>query len=444
MLPARTPGAEDFTIVSSKMLQLDQAYCIIFGLGEQSENLFAVFLYPIARSDKMPKKKNRKKYPKLPAGFGTIRYLGPGRRNCYAVHPPATIDALGHINRPAALCYTDDWIKGFTILTAWKAGTYTPGMEKELEVSATSDTEILAQRIIADYSTIKGVEDKHPEIHEPTFSEVFEKFFKWKFESPSGKKLSDQARRSYRAAFKNCASLHSCIFSRLKASDLQRNLDECTLARSSLELILSLYNQMYKYAIYDEICQDNKAAFVRIGDTEDDVHGIPFSDDEIDILWKNRDDPEVQMILIMCYSGFRISEYKNLDINLDMNYFCGGIKTAAGKNRTVPIYSGILPFVREKVKKEGELMPCRTGDYRLNHFYPTLDRLHIRDKYNHTPHDCRHTFSKLCERYGVRENDRKRMMGHSFPNDVTNAIYGHRDLEDLRSEIEKIKTPDCD
>ena len=31
------------------------------------------------------------------------------------------------------------------------------------------------------------------------------------------------------------------------------------------------------------------------------------------------------------------------------------------------------------------------------------------------------------------------MMGHSFPNDVTNAIYGHRDLEDLRSEIEKIK-----
>ena len=56
----------------------------------------------------------------------------------------------------------------------------------------------------------------------------------------------------------------------------------------------------------------------------------------------------------------------------------------------------------------------------------------------HTPHDCRHTFSMLCEKYGVRENDRKRMLGHSFGNDVTNAVYGHRELEDLVKEIEKI------
>ena len=64
----------------------------------------------------MAKKKTRKKYPRLPSGFGTIRYLGSDRRNCYAVHPPATIDALGHVQRPPAICYTDDWIKGFTVL----------------------------------------------------------------------------------------------------------------------------------------------------------------------------------------------------------------------------------------------------------------------------------------------------------------------------------------
>lgn len=38
-----------------------------------------------------------------------------------------------------------------------------------------------------------------------------------------------------------------------------------------------------------------------------------------------------------------------------------------------------------------------------------------------------------------KENDRKRMLGHSFGGDVTNDVYGHRTLEDLRSEIEKIK-----
>lgn len=68
--------------------------------------------------------------------------------------------------------------------------------------------------------------------------------------------------------------------------------------------------------------------------------------------------------------------------------------------------------------------------------YETLDALGIE---KHTPHDCRHTFSMLCEKYGVNENDRKRMLGHSFGSDITNGIYGHRNLEELRNEIEKIE-----
>ena len=61
-------------------------------------------------------------------------------------------------------------------------------------------------------------------------------------------------------------------------------------------------------------------------------------------------------------------------------------------------------------------------------------------------HDCRHNFLR-CVKYGVRENDRERMLGHSFGGDVTNAVYGHRTLEELRTEIEKIKVPfvtNCD
>ena len=58
---------------------------------------------------------------------------------------------------------------------------------------------------------------------------------------------------------------------------------------------------------------------------------------------------------------------------------------------------------------------------------------------HHTPHSCRHTFSRLCESYGVREADRKRLMGHSFGNDITNGVYGHRSLKELWLEIEKIE-----
>ena len=50
-------------------------------------------------------KGKRKKYPRLPNGFGSIRYLGAGRRNPFAVHPPASLDdSIGDIVPQPALC----------------------------------------------------------------------------------------------------------------------------------------------------------------------------------------------------------------------------------------------------------------------------------------------------------------------------------------------------
>ena len=392
----------------------------------------------------MPKK--RKKYPKLPNSFGSIRYLGANRRNCYAVHPPATMDSLGRIVRPAAICYVDDWIKGFTVLTAYKAGTYQPGMEKELPVSPTADADVLINRIIADYSMFKGVEDKHPEIKKLTFSEVYEKFYEWKF--PKGTKLSRSSEIAYHTAYMNCKVLHNRIFEDLKAPELQKIIDDCALKRQSLLAILTLFKQMYKYAIYSEIVTENKAQYVHVNADYDTEHGTPFSDQELQTLWDNATDPEVQLILIMCYSGWRIGEVLKLTTNLEEKYFQGGIKTKAGKNRIVPIHSAIYHFAEQKVlTQDGKLCVYTQQHHRKALFYPTLERLGIVGDPKHTPHDCRHTFSMLCEKYGVRENDRKRMLGHSFGGDVTNAVYGHRTLEELRTEIEKIKVPfvtNCD
>lgn len=385
----------------------------------------------------------RKKYPKLPNNFGSIRYLGKGRRNCYAVHPPATIDKTGKTVRPPAICYVDDYLKGFTVLTAYKAGTYQPGMEKGLEISPTTDIDALIVRLIADYNTIKGVEDKHPEIKKLTFSEVYEQFFKWKF--PKGTKASYSSIGSYRAAYSNCKVLHDCIFEELKAPDLQDVIDKCTLKKQSRSAILTLFNQMYKYAIYSEIVSENKALYVRVKVDDDTEHGTPFSDREMQVLWNNADDPEVQLILIICYSGWRIGEVPKLNINLEEKYYHGGSKTRAGERRTVPIHPAVYNFVRQKVlTQDGKLCAYTQTHYRRAYFYPTLERLGIVGDPKHTPHDCRHTFSALCEKYGVCENDRKRMLGHSFGNDITNAVYGHRTLDELRTEIEKIQIPVCD
>ncbi len=387
----------------------------------------------------MPKKKIRKKYPKLPSGFGTIRYLGEGRRNCYAVHPPADgLTLNGSPNRPPALCYVDTWIKGFTVLTSYKAGNYVPGMEKTLEVENVTNLETLAQRILADYSTIKGVEEKRNK-NEKSFSEVYDAYFKWKYEEDTSKKYSKSSLASTRAAFKNCAALHDKIFRDLKYDDLQAIVDNCPLKHASLELIVSLIKQMYDYAEIYELCDKNYAAHLKIKRPDDDESGVPFTEEELKILWKNKNNEVVEMLLIMCYSGFRIQEYTTLSTNLSELYFCGGMKTDAGKERIVPIHSAILPLVQKRLNRYHSYFPATDAKFRAS-MYDTLKNFGIQ---KHTPHDCRHTFSWLCEKYRVSENDRKRMLGHKFQ-DVTNAVYGHRTVEELRDEIEKIKPPICD
>ena len=191
---------------------------------------------------------------------------------------------------------------------------------------------------------------------------------------------------------------------------------------------------MYKYADANDLCDKKYSDYVQIRIPDDDEHGIPFSDDDLRILWNYMEHPTIEMLLIMCYSGFRISEYIGLEVNIKEKYFLGGLKTDAGKNRIVPIYSGIMPRVKKRITREGSLLPCTTQTFR-EQMTSVLSELGLEQ---HTPHDCRHTFSKLCDDYKIDWKCKKLMLGHSF-GDVTNKVYLHRTLEDLRMEIEKIK-----
>lgn len=376
-------------------------------------------------------KKKRKKHPKLPNGYGSIKYLGEGRRNPYAVHPPTKeFDIDGIPQTPKALCYVDDWYKAFTVLTWYKNNEYYPGRETELS-SDQSDLEKQVSEILSQY-TQKTKANKGTK----TFSEVFHEYYKDKFKQEyghKGKKTSME--RSMSAAFKNCVALHDKPFIEITQKDMQKVIDNCALKHASLELIQTLFRQMYQYAEANNLCDKNYAQFVRIDQEDDDEHGVPFTDSELKILWDNKDNETVEMILIMCYSGYRVAAYKKMKVDLKVRYFQGGVKNKYSRERTVPIHSGIYDLVKRRIKRTGALMTESPDSFR-NSMYEALEAIGIE---KHTPHDCRHTFSKLCEDNKVSENDRKRMLGHSFGKDITNKVYGHRSLEDLREEIEKIK-----
>ncbi len=371
--------------------------------------------------------------------YGQIRYLGKGRRNPYGVYPPAVEEYdNGRKKTPPALCYVSDRMVGLAVLTSYKAGTYKPGDEILIEQqmrTVAANTEKLFDNLIADYNkAVLSVESED----KPTFSDIYKKYYLDKFGveyGHSGKRTAME--NSMAAAFKNCADIHNSVYADLKADDLQAVIDRVAnrLSHSSAELVKTLLSQMDRYAISNDICEKGYAQFTRIKIADDDEHGAPFSDSDLKILWKHKQDETVEMILIMCFSGFRISAFKDLKVNLKDLYFQGGVKTAAGKDRIVPIHSAVLPLVRRRIRQYGKLLPISDQKFR-SAMYSVLADLGIE---KHTPHDCRHTFSRLCEKFEVNENDRKRMMGHSFGNDITNGIYGHRTVEELREQIEKIK-----
>ena len=93
----------------------------------------------------------------------------------------------------------------------------------------------------------------------------------------------------------------------------------------------------------NDICEKDYSIGVKIKKADDDEKGIPFTLDELAKIYHVKENETAQMLIIMCLSGFRINEYKNLYVNLDEEYFLGGSKTRAGSNRIVPIH----PFIKE-------------------------------------------------------------------------------------------------
>ena len=118
----------------------------------------------------------RKKYPKLPNGYGQIRFLGPNRRNPYGVYPPATEEySNGQMKPQKALCYVPDWTTGFAVLTAYRAGTYIQGMEKDFaEINNSQSADKFIQSLLANYNLMEGIKSKSNE--SLSFKEVFYKF----------------------------------------------------------------------------------------------------------------------------------------------------------------------------------------------------------------------------------------------------------------------------
>lgn len=272
-----------------------------------------------------------------------------------------------------------------------------------------------------------------------TFKEVFEK---WKINKFEG--ISRSAINGYNAAFEISSILHDIKFIDIKTMHLQDVIINCSKGHGTLRKIKSLYNQLFKYAMENDIVSKDYSDYVDIGKNTSESTRTPFTKEEINKLFEVEPYIEfVDTILIMIYTGLRIGELliiKSKDVDLVHNTIKGGIKTDAGKDRIVPINHKIIPLVENRVNQGHEyfIVSAKKDAMKYNNYYrekfePIMEQLGMK----HKIHDARHTFATLMNNADANPTSIKKLIGHnSFS--TTEKIYTHKDIEELRKAIEMI------
>lgn len=237
-----------------------------------------------------------------------------------------------------------------------------------------------------------------------------------------------------------------------------RHLQECIETSDATIIcktnIKKLFNLMFDKAVQLDMTDKNYARLFNLPRKDTHAieanrkHHIPYTTDEISTLWTLwQTDTCAAVILVQCYAGWRpreISEMPLSAVDLEARTFTYGIKTEAGKNRTVPIHPRILPIVEHyyAIAQTSKYKTLFYGNYKqpfgtFEHYYVPFIAKHNFNP-EHKPHDGRVHFVTAAKAANLDEYAIKRIVGHKI-SDLTESVYTHRSTDWLRSEIEKIK-----
>ena len=107
----------------------------------------------------------------------------------------------------------------------------------------------------------------------------------------------------------------------------------------------------------------------------------------------------------------------------------------------IPIHHRILPLITKRMKFLGSnLIADSEGKPYDYSRYCILWRevMHSIKADGHTTHDCRHTVATLLDNAEANETAKRRILGHAG-GDVTERVYTHKGLRQLRKCIELLK-----
>ena len=348
---------------------------------------------------------------KLANGVGTVYKLSGNRRNPYIVRKTV----------------------------GWDIDTKTGKRKQQYITIGYAPTRAKGLEMLMDYN-------KNPydiEASKITFAEVFEKWSAEKFPT-----ISDSNAKGYKASYNTCEILHDRVFKELKLTDLQGVVDNCGKNYPTLRKLKVLLNQMYEYAMKYEICTKDYSEYVDILKFKDKnpnkTDRSPFSKEEIDALWVQESNIYAQIVLMLIYSGVRVSELLDLKReNVNIEEHCFKVvesKTESGI-RVVPIHDRTYPFFK-KWYEDGNEYLLHTPDgkqfiyrnYYDSYWTPVMELIGS----THKPHDTRHTCISMMTEKEVSPTLIKKIVGHSGAMSLTEKVYTHVNVQELLEAINKI------
>jgi integrase len=272
-----------------------------------------------------------------------------------------------------------------------------------------------------------------------TFAEVYERWSERKYKTIKRLAYQKQFERSYGL----CSELYGMRFVDVKAPHLQAVIDKSGKNPPVQEQIRKLFNQMFAYAMENDIVVKNYAEYIVIQKVEVKKEKEIFSTEEILALWKHADTPHVDMALIMIYTGMRPGELLKIEtskVYLKDRYMIGGIKTDAGIDRYIPINRKIIHLIERRLKTGSKYLIPGDDDEEMKykHFYDhkwTMVMALIDS--HHKPHECRHTCISMLDTAGANKVAIKKIVGHSLKG-VTERVYTHKDIQELIKTIDMI------
>lgn len=326
----------------------------------------------------------RKKHMRLPNGFGSIVFLTGNRRRPYWAKKFKYKDERGYPIYDT-IGYYETYNDAYAALLEYNRDPY-------------------------DFTT-----------RDMTFGEAADRWMKEYSEVPvNGVLPSPNTIKVYQNTAKRTTALNDRKLREISVAELQAMI--ATISAGSQHHFKTYVSSVFNWAIRNNIVQESPIRYVH-KTAKTDPKRNPFTVEEVRKIWMMDPSPIRDTALILLYTGMRAGELFTISEKTD-RYIIAGEKTAAGKDRMIPIHSRIRHLM--------ENVPTWSNAVQIYGAF-------IKVFPGHTPHDCRRAFTTRALECGMDPIVARKIVGHAGKDIHEIAYIKLQNIDYLSTQMELIE-----